>query len=155
MPIFPPPFRPFYPYYNSRRFSPYMPHPTQPNKINVTNDNSQILNKFASDRPVLNEPESANFEHIYNNNNFKAKKNRNSSLLDNPISSIFSFLPTNIGPLTFNPDALYDSDEPLFEFFGIRLFLDDIIIICILIFLYKEEVHDQMLFVVLFLLLFT
>ena len=74
MPIFPPPFRPFYPYYNSRRFSPYMPHPTQPNEINVTNDNSQILNKIASDRPVLNELESANFEHIYNNNNFKAKK---------------------------------------------------------------------------------
>ena len=65
MPIFPPPFRPFYPYYNSRRFSPYMPHPTQPNEINVTNDNRQILNKIASDRPVLNELESANFEHIY------------------------------------------------------------------------------------------
>ncbi len=145
MPIFPPPFRPFYPYYNSRRFSPYMPHPTQPTEINVTNNNGQNLNT----------PENTNFEHKYNNNDFKAKKNRNSSFLDNPISSIFSFLPTNIGPLTLNPDALYDSDEPLFEFFGIRLFLDDIIIICILIFLYKEEVHDQMLFVVLFLLLFA
>lgn len=145
MPIFPPPFRPFYPYYNSRRFSPYMPHPTQPTEINVTNNNGQNLNTS----------ENTNFEHKYNNNDFKAKKNRNSSFLDNPISSIFSFLPTNIGHLTLNPDALYDSDEPLFEFFGIRLFLDDIIIICILIFLYKEEVHDQMLFVVLFLLLFT
>ena len=145
MPIFPPPFRPFYPYYNSRRFSPYMPHPTQPTEINVTNNNGQNLNTS----------ENTNFEHKYNNNDFKAKKNRNSSFLDNPISSIFSFLPTNIGPLTLNPDALYDSDEPLFEFFGIRLFLDDIIIICSLIFLYKEEVHDQMLFVVLFLLLFT
>ena len=145
MPIFPPPFRQFYPYYNSRRFSPYMPHPTQPTEINVTNNNGQNLNTS----------ENTNFEHKYNNNDFKAKKNRNSSFLDNPISSIFSFLPTNIGPLTLNPDALYDSDEPLFEFFGIRLFLDDIIIICILIFLYKEEVHDQMLFVVLFLLLFA
>lgn len=46
-------------------------------------------------------------------------------------------------------------DIPIFEFFGIFLFLDDIIIICLLIFLYREQVDDQLLYIILFLLLFS
>lgn len=42
---------------------------------------------------------------------------------------------------------------PLFEFFGLKLYLDDIIIIGIIVFLYKEGVHDELLFIVLIMLL--
>lgn len=73
----------------------------------------------------------------------------------NTISSLFSFLPTSIGPLSFHPEALNDIEEPLFEMFGISLYLDDIIIICILIFLYQEDVKDDMLYISLFLLLIS
>ena len=73
----------------------------------------------------------------------------------NMISNLFSFLPTSLGPLNFHPEALGDIEEPLFEMFGISLFLDDIIIICILIFLYQENVKDDMLYISLFLLLIS
>ena len=45
--------------------------------------------------------------------------------------------------------------QPIFELFGIKLFLDDLIILGILFFLYKEEVKDDMLYIILFLLLFA
>lgn len=73
----------------------------------------------------------------------------------NTISNLFSFLPSSIGPLNFHPEALNDIEEPLFEMFGISLYLDDIIIVCILIFLYQEGVKDDMLYISLFLLLIS
>ncbi len=74
---------------------------------------------------------------------------------NNTTSNLFSFLPSSIGPLRIISDGFTNKNVPVFELFGIFLFLDDIIIICILIFLYQEHVTDQMLFVVLFLLLFS
>lgn len=91
---------------------------------------------------------------ISETNNENCNKN---SITDNPsntISDIFSFIPTSIGPLTFHVEALSDKEKPLFEMFGIKLYLDDVIIICLLIFLYQEQVDDQMLYIALFLLLF-
>lgn len=43
--------------------------------------------------------------------------------------------------------------QAFFELFGIKLFIDDIIIIGLLFFLYKEGVHDELLFIVLIMLL--
>lgn len=45
--------------------------------------------------------------------------------------------------------------EYFFELFGIKLYFDDVLIICILIFLYNEQVHDQELFLCLILLLIS
>ena len=45
--------------------------------------------------------------------------------------------------------------QPIFEIFGIKLFLDDLIILGILFFLYKEDVKDQYLFIALILLLLS
>ena len=47
------------------------------------------------------------------------------------------------------------TDQAIIELFGIKLFLDDIIIIFLLFFLYNEGVKDDILFIILFLLLFT
>ena len=60
---------------------------------------------------------------------------------------------TNIGPISINIEGLEDINKPLFDFLGIKLFLDDIIIICILIFLYKQKVQDESLYLILILLL--
>ena len=64
-------------------------------------------------------------------------------------------IPNFIGPLRIHLDGFSNQDKPIFELFGVYLFLDDIIIICLLIFLYQEKVNDDLLFIILFLLLFS
>lgn len=77
--------------------------------------------------------------------------NRNNS--NNNFS--FNFLPTSIGPINFNPDSLNDNEQPVFEMFNIKIYLDDIIILCLLFFLYQEDVKDEMLYISLILLLLS
>lgn len=62
-----------------------------------------------------------------------------------------SFGPIHFANL-FNETNL---EEPILEILGIELYLDDLIILGLLFFLYKEEVHDEMLFLSLILLLLT
>ena len=54
-------------------------------------------------------------------------------------------------------DKKSSSEAPdyFFEIFGLKLYFDDILIICILFFLYKEDVHDEELFLCLILLLLS
>lgn len=62
----------------------------------------------------------------------------------------------SFGPIRFaNPFLENDLNEPIIEILGIQLYLDDIIILGLLFFLYKEDVHDEMLFLTLVLLLLT
>lgn len=46
-------------------------------------------------------------------------------------------------------------EQPLFEIFGIKLYFDDILLICLIFFLYNEGVQDQYLFIALILLLLS
>ncbi|MBQ2937556.1 MAG: hypothetical protein IJE05_01525 [Clostridia bacterium] len=48
-----------------------------------------------------------------------------------------------------------NSEQAIFEILGIKLFLDDLIILGILFFLYEQNVNDEMLYIILFLLLFS
>lgn len=43
--------------------------------------------------------------------------------------------------------------EQSFELFGIRLYFDDLLILALLFFLYKEDSHDDYLYIILFMLL--
>jgi len=56
-----------------------------------------------------------------------------------------------------NLSALLDSDlnTSIIEILGIKLYLDDLIIIGLLFFLYKEDVQDEILFGILLLLLLS
>ena len=58
-------------------------------------------------------------------------------------------------PFSFNFDGFSDNSKPVAELLGINLYIDDIIILCLLFVLYKEEVKDEMLFICLLLLLLT
>lgn len=49
----------------------------------------------------------------------------------------------------------YDSSDPIFQILGISLYLDDIIILGLLFFLYQEGVQDEMLYISLILLLLS
>lgn len=48
-----------------------------------------------------------------------------------------------------------DSDDTIFEIFGIKLHFDDILLICLIFFLYNEGVKDESLFITLILLLLS
>ena len=46
-------------------------------------------------------------------------------------------------------------ESPIFEIFGISLYFDDILIICLLFFLFQEGVDDEWLYIALILLLLS
>lgn len=47
------------------------------------------------------------------------------------------------------------NNDTIFEIFGIKLYFDDILLICLIFFLYNEGVQDQYLFIALILLLLS
>ena len=59
----------------------------------------------------------------------------------------------HIGPILINTNGFSNKEESLIEFCNLKLYLDDIIILSLLFFLYKEDVKDDMLFILLILLL--
>ena len=169
--FFPPPlpfFRPHPYYYNSIRNK----QNTHTNIQNHENNNKYFSNMQSNNIPYHNQnknqeqKQNINLnnnndinQHI-NPNNYANKKNSITTKNRNTISSILPFdishlIPNNLGPLNINIDGFTDSSEYIFELFGIKLYLDDIIIICILIFLYQEDVKDEMLYLILIMLLFS
>ncbi len=59
---------------------------------------------------------------------------------------------------SFNRDnfnASCKSKDEFFEIFGVKLYYDDILLICLIFFLYQEGVQDQYLFTALILLLLS
>ena len=61
----------------------------------------------------------------------------------------------SFGPIHFQNPLSVNSEEPILEILGIKLYLDDIIILGLLFFLYNEGVKDEMLFLSLILLLLS
>lgn len=49
----------------------------------------------------------------------------------------------------------FSMNEVLFEIFGLKIYFDDLLIICILLFLYQEGINDEYLFICLILLLLS
>ena len=115
-----------FPYHNS-----YYPYYSNYNKTSTPNSN---IDK--EDNNVISEI----LEPIQENRNQKKKSSKYNSF----------------GPIRFaNPLFENDLNDPIVEILGIQLYLDDIIILGLLFFLYKEDVHDEMLFLTLVLLLLT
>lgn len=56
---------------------------------------------------------------------------------------------------TINQNSSNNSEQAILEIFGIKLYLDDLMILGILFFLYQQNVKDEMLYIILFLLLFS
>ena len=58
-----------------------------------------------------------------------------------------------------NSDIIFDKtknpEDTYFEILGIKLHYDDILILCLIFFLYKEGIHDEYLFVALIMLLLS
>ena len=100
---------------------------------------------------IMNHPDSSNTNpstdseiRKIGDGNDKDKKN-----IDEKKSSKYY----HIGPFFLNTNGLSNKEEPLLEISGQKLYLDDLIILSLLFFLHKEDVRDDMLFMLLILLL--
>lgn len=139
MPIFP-----FFQYpYIHRYYS-------RSNFYSQSNDyNSSIKNETNSS----NESNTLNHDVQFNrteNNNYNNHNNDKYSLGQNKSSRYSS-----IGPIHFQNPFSMNNEEPILEILGISLYLDDIIILGLLFFLYQEGVKDYMLFMALIMLLLS
>ncbi len=132
MPVFP--FSPFYPNYYKR----YYPHYYTNNGDIQNNSNPNKDNENQSQEETNEKDEKRGQE----------RESRNSNKKRAPKNNSFA---------NINLSALLESDlnSPVVEILGIKLYLDDLIIIGLLFFLYKEDVQDEILFGILLLLLLS
>ena len=56
---------------------------------------------------------------------------------------------------TVNQTQESNKEQAVFSIMGINLYLDDLIILGVLFFLYQQKVHDEMLYIILILLLLS
>ena len=120
---------PFYPY--SRNY-PKAPYP-------ITNSMSMDKQKLPNDNDYTHTEirETGDIEHQNKENRHEKKSSKY----------------YHIGPIFINMNGLSNKEEPMLEISGQKLYLDDLIILSLLFFLYKEDVKDDMLFMLLVLLL--
>ena len=86
----------------------------------------------------------------FQTNSHEETTTENTATKEEKSSRYYSF-----GPINFKNPLFSDIEEPIFEILGIKLYLDDIIILGLLFFLYQEGVQDEMLFIALILLLIS
>lgn len=124
---------PYYRYYNqnARMNSNYIPIASSNSKSNET---SSI--KYDND---IKENTEEKFSSVKSNRSYSKTKSKSNT------NSLFSF----------NFNGFLNSDNPIINILGIDLYLDDIMILCLLFILYKEEIKDEMLFIALILLLLS
>lgn len=103
------------------------------------------------------------YNNYIHNNNSKLKDSNISSEKEDKIQSEWqdnkkgSSKYNSFGPIIFiNPfDESFNKNEPVLEILGLKLYLDDLIILGLLYLLYTEDVHDDILFLSLILLLLS
>lgn len=133
-------------FYNNYRYPKYSSRPNSPNLH--YNNNNNIQNN------------TINNNTNNNNNDININKNKVNQKNDN-INNNANYSRTNKKTEQKNAEdsetlrSSTESSEYFFEIFGLKIHFDDILIICILFFLYKEEVHDEELFLCLILLLIS
>ena len=121
--------------------------------------------------PYMNKYYSRNNIYSQRNNYDKFISNENNNVIDN--SDINNTLNnkvetntmdkiqnkssryTGFGPIHFQNPFSMNNEEPIIEILGISLYLDDIIILALLFFLYQEGVKDYMLYLALIMLLLS
>lgn len=133
-PFFRFPYNNYYRYYNYRNNLN-----RNINHLDYTVENSSIACPSSK-----NNKKSENY--IEKNNNCK---NHNSKLTKNKSSKLY------LGPIVFDSSSFSNSEKPVLELLGLKLYLDDILIISLLYFLYEEDVKDETLFIFLLLLLLS
>lgn len=108
--------------------------------------------------PFFNYPYNYPYYRYYSGYNRNSKNVENNMQLNNQeIKEEKKDSITNSKKISNTTDSrsYSNADQAIFEILGIKLYLDDLIIIGLLFFLYQQNVHDEMLYMILFLLLFS
>lgn len=96
--------------------------------------------------------------YTYNDNSFNYS-NKNKYKCDNKKNTSSSDVSNNNECVkcndSCNKNSNLNKDEPCFSLFGINLYFDDILLVCLIWFLYDEGVKDEVLFIALILLLLS
>ena len=160
---------PFYPPFNMPFFYNNYMHPR--NSSNVIN--SSVKNGSANFSKVkdLNSRANSNYKTSYQTQNQNASSYnqvQRQKASENYYDSNLKVSENNYESRQKNSENYYgakqeaseniensEASEAFFEIFGLKLYFDDILIMCILFFLYTEKVHDDELFICLILLLLT
>ena len=118
-------------------FSPFN-YRFYPNYINRNRINREKGQGRKTEKVIETKKEAVNIDKA-NNRNYNKKRTSKNNFAN------------------FNISAILNSDinTPILEILGIKLYLDDLIIIGLLFFLYKEDVQDELLFFILILLLLS
>lgn len=121
---------PFYPHFSPRRYS-YYPHPVNSNTGAQSNMRKANNSNNSHSNNIYKNDRTNNFANSLKNE----KTKKADDLTETSISS--------------------EKDDTIFEIFGIKLHSDDILLICLIFFLFKEGVQDEYLFISLILLLLS
>lgn len=133
-----------YPYYTYKNYSNPYPNKSYDNvtknmhNANIVNNNSLTFN----DNKHKKNTSDTMFNYGANH-----KKNHNSNSYD--------FNDKSDCNKKSESCSNNDEDSPLFQLFGINLYFDDILLVCLIFFLYQEGVKDEGLFISLILLLLS
>lgn len=155
---------PFFPF-GYKRYSPYYTYYNM-RQNNVDHSHCANSNSFISSVPAKSTFDNT----LDSNNNFNCNQNENNNINAYNKNNISNTSTNNYNHsqnykksskynrfANINFDSLLSSDleHPIIEILGIQLYLDDLIILGLLFFLYKEDVHDEILFGILLLLLLS
>ena len=86
--------------------------------------------------------------------NFTNYHSPGNSKTQNKVESSSTSNTTSEKDPTIEQNTRHISNKPLIEFSGIKLYDDDLLILALIYFLYKENINDTLLFISLFALLF-
>lgn len=129
----------FYPHFNPRMYSSY------------SQNRSKFVNRNISNYNHVNiSPNTSGFR------NRETRRNENKDLRNKTEHKYKERAYDNKQPsVNDNSSMLNDDTNIVFEIFGIKLHYDDILLICLIFFLYNEGVKDESLFIALILLLLS
>ena len=133
----------FYPHFFPRMYSSYSQSRSRFVNKNHSNFNRLYNNETSNTKKTKLNKESSR------NKNFNNKKEQSTTLKQNHKSAL-----TNQQQL-HEKTYLNNNSDIVFEILGIKLHYDDILLICLIFFLYNEGVKDEFLFIALILLLLS
>lgn len=143
-PFFRFPYNNYYRYYNYRNnFSRNINH------LNHDEERNSTTCPLSGDNRNTENYIEQNNNFINNSSKITNSKNNNNKLIKDKSSKF------HLGPIVFDSSSFSDSEKPILELLGLKLYLDDILIISLLYFLYEEDVKDETLFISLILLLLS
>ncbi len=136
---------PFFPHFYTRPYYHYPQSSTgNVNYSNVADKNfsNNIISNKTSPNDINNKKNNFSKNYLYN------------KIIHKNFSKGANFSGTLENTKSQNSESV-KTEDAIFEIFGIKLHYDDILLICLIFFLYKEGVKDEFLFLVLILLLIS